>query len=441
MDGLCPEVSRAISECWNAPVTHYAARIFCAVPQPVSAIGKTARQYLRDTFKQQLKLIVQPQDVEAALAGFDARPVIQAGVHSQLLLDPITFNAFLLGWLGAVEIGLPAFFVFSGTTVTMETMGKEGPGWLDAGDRQINLFGMGRHKLCRQSVCGAGPVELNREALEEIRGAAGTSGWLELLLANGDRKWGNAADALAEINADLVAHWNEPASARPVFFDDRHAALLVARHLDDEGSLVSRLITDPARRAHLERALEDATSGPYGRFMPLSTQHFFGLREKRVRKLVLAGDRLVEAERPQGVSVPLERVALRDALRHGILLPNLFLLFLVMSILPRVRVLGGFRQIGYLPLFQAALRRVLDPADSDERALLEDLSVRENAWGMRVIEDDTPVRERLAEVPAGRLLETLRVKYSQRTLAEETDSLRLLRESRRWRRLMGLPVD
>lgn len=436
MEQLCPEVAADIRSQWRAPVTSYAGRLFRPVPPPTSRIGQDARAILRLTLRQRLEGRLPAGEVDAALEAFDTHAVVQAGVHSQLLLDPVTFNAFLLGWLGAVEARLPAFLVFTGTTVTMETTGKEGPGWLDLGQDQINLFGMGRHKLCRQSVCGAGPVTLNGGALVEARETMVSTAELDVVLQQGDCKWGNAADALAALNAALVSSWDSAGATMPVFFDDRHAALALARHLEDDNSFVLRLLTDPVRRQRLELALDAAAAGPFGRFMPIATTHFWGVREKRVRKLIVADGRLIEAERPNGVSIPLERSALRDALLNGILLPNLFFLFLVMSLLPRVRVLGGFRQIGYVPVFQSILLDILDREDSEELALVQDLAGHQNAWGMRVIEEPQTVFQQAADAPPGRFLAALRDRYAQTSLADATDGLRLLRESNRWRRLM-----
>ncbi|MGE0280403.1 MAG: hypothetical protein AB7P20_07300 [Rhizobiaceae bacterium] len=411
-------------------MTDYARHLFRPVTQPRSAIGKQARSILRQTLAARLDAL--PADVQAdgVLDAFDRHPVIQAGVHSQLLFDRISFSAFLLSWLGAVEQRLSVFFVFTGATVTMETIGKEGPGWLDLGDRQINLFGMGRHKLCRQSVAGAGPVSLNHGALTDCAMPG-----VEVIAAQAGRRWGGAADAFADINGRLVSSWDRESSARPAFFDDRHASLAVAEHLENEASLVTGLLTDPARRYALEGRLNAASAGPLGRFLPLATAHFWGVRDKRVRKLIVTNDVLTEVDRPHGVRVPLERRALRDALLNGVLLPNLFVLFLVMSLLPRVRVLGGFRQIGYVPVFQSVLRDVLNPENADERLLLEDLSVHENAWGMRVIEEPQSVFEQIGAHTPGALLAELRRNYAGRSLADVTDGLRLLVESSRWRKL------
>jgi len=429
---VCPEVALDIASHWDKPVTDYAGHLIRPVPAPRSEIAIRSRAILRQALGDRVKAILPVADHDNVLAAFDRHPVIQAGVHSQLLFDRITFNAFLLGWLGAVEQRLPAFFVFTGTTVTMETVGKEGPGWLDLGDQQINLFGMGRHKLCRQSVAGAGPVSLNIDAL---RAVGSTHPGLEQLVIQAGRKWGNAADAMADVNSQLVASWDAAITTSPVFFDDRHAALALARHLDDENGLITRLLTDPTRRMALEQALEAAATGPFGRFLPIATTHFWGVREKRVRKMTVADGRLIEVDRPQGVSVPLERQALRDALQNGILLPNLFFLFLVMSLLPRVRVLGGFRQIGYVPVFQGVLRDLLNRDNPDEAALLEELTTLENAWGMRVIEESQSVFDQIGAHAPGKLLGELRQIYSKRRFADVTDGLRLLSESPRWRKL------
>ena len=350
-------------------------------------------------------------------------------------MDRITFDALLLAWLGAVENGLSAFFGFMGTTMTMETVGQEGPGWLDVGDDKVNLFGMGRHKLCRKSVCAAGPVSLNKRALEAVGDETDASRWLGTLLASQDKVFATAADALTELNGDLVADWDRSGMVRPVFIDDRLAASAMARHLDDDGSLLSRLLFEPARRQRLDHALQEAASGPFGRFLPNATDYFWGIREERVRKLVLENGRLIEPDRPHGVSIPFERLHLRQALLDGVLLPNLFLMFLVLAILPRVRVVGGLRQIGYVALFHSILLAALDENAPEERDLAAELQVRENAWGMRVIDEQISVREQLAGLPEGALFPDLLRQYRLRTFAETTDDLKLVRENARWRKI------
>ncbi len=432
---LCPEVVRDIEQNWNKPVSEYARHLWRPVAQPASTPAIAARSILCEVLQDRLGALMHPEKARKAIEEFERRPVIQSGLHCLLLMDRITFDALLLAWLGASESGLSAFFGFVGTTMTMETIGREGPGWLDVGGDKINLFGMGRHKLCRKSVCAAGPVSLNRRALEATGDETDASRWLGTLLASADRKFPTAADALTTLNENLVADWDRSGATRPVFIDDRLAAVALARHLEDDDSILTKLLTNPQRRQRLDHALQEASSGPFGRFLPNATDYFWGVREERVRKLVIENGSLIEQERPRGVSVPLEREHLRRALLDGVLLPNLFLMFLVLAILPRVRVLGGLRQVGYVALFHSILLDALDENSPEERDLAAELQVRENAWGMRVIDEQISVREQLASLPAGELFPNLLRQYRSRTFAEVTDNLKLVRENARWRKL------
>lgn len=432
---LCPEVVRDIEQNWNAPVSDYARHLWRPVARPASGPAIAARSILREVLHQRLGVTMEPEEIGKALDEFENRPVIQSGLHCLLLMDRITFDALLLAWLGAFENGLSAFVGFMGTTMTMETIGREGPGWLDVGDDKINLFGMGRHKLCRKSACAAGPVSLNKRALGAVGDETDANRWLGTLLASQDTVFGTAADAITALNEDLVATWDRSGMALPVFTDDRLAAAAMARHLQYDGGLLSRLLIEPARRLRLEHALQEAVSGPFGRFLPNATDYFWGIREQRVRKLVLENGQLIEPDKPHGLSIPLERPHLRQALLDGVLLPDLFLTFLVLAILPRVRVVGGLRQIGYVALFHSILLAALDETAPEERDLAAELQVRENAWGTRVIDEKVSVREQLADHPEGALFADLLRQYRSRTLAEATDNLRLVRENARWRKI------
>ncbi|TGT32115.1 hypothetical protein EN812_33590, partial [Mesorhizobium sp. M4B.F.Ca.ET.169.01.1.1] len=112
------------------------------------------------------------------------------------------------------------------------------------------------------------------------------------------------ADALTTFNEDLVANWDRSGMTLPVFIDDRLAACAMARHLEHDGSLLSRLLIEPARRQRLDNALQEAASSRFGRFLPNATDYFWGIREQRVRRLVLENGHLIEPDRPHGLSIP-----------------------------------------------------------------------------------------------------------------------------------------
>ncbi|RUM98936.1 hypothetical protein EET67_04635 [Pseudaminobacter arsenicus] len=432
---LCPEVAQDIERHWDEPVTSYAGHLWRATSAPASRLANEARAILRQMLGKHLSTIMIPQDAAAGLREFDRAAAIQTGLHCQLLLDRTTFDAFVLSWLGAAENRLPAFLVFSGTTMTMETIGREGPGWLDTGTDKVNLFGMGRHKLSRRSVCATGPVSINRQALEAVSQTMPGTQLADVLLKRADEMFATAADAITALNADLACEWDRLPLAKPIFIDDRFAAMVLARHLEDKDSIPSKLLADPQRRRRLEHALQLASNGPFGGFLPGGTLHFWGVRDRRVRKLVVEQDRLVEPERPHGLSIPLDRPRLRQALLDGELLPNLLLVFLVLAILPRVRAMGGPRQIGYVPLFQSVLQAALDNNSRDERELAAELAQRESGWGMRVIDEQLPVLDQLAGLPATDILPQLYRHYRQRTLGDVTRNLIVIDDNARWRRL------
>jgi hypothetical protein len=54
---------------------------------------------------------------------------------------------------------------------------------------------------------------------------------------------------------------------------------------------------------------------------------------------------------------------------------------------------------------------------------------------MRVIDEKISVREQLAALPAGALLQDLLRQYRLRTFAETTEDLKLVRENARWRKI------
>jgi hypothetical protein len=101
---LCPEVSHDIGAHLHAPVSNYARHLWRPTNAPTSRLGTKARLILREALRDKLRVHMPSEGVQAALDEFDRTAVIQTGLHCQLLLDRITFDAFLLGWLGAVGL-------------------------------------------------------------------------------------------------------------------------------------------------------------------------------------------------------------------------------------------------------------------------------------------------------------------------------------------------
>ena len=144
----------------------------------------------------------------------------------------------------------------------------------------------------------------------------------------------------------------------------------------------------------LLRTLDQLNSGPWAGWIRQTTEFFWGLADGRIFPL-----RLKDGVLSGGTSPPLhvrfDPQSIAAALRQRKLLPNLLITFLVISILPGIRVLGGCRQTVYYPLMRYIVATALDP--SDDRELFDALraDVRAGVWGHRVLrpDDGYPLRE------------------------------------------------
>ncbi|QND66612.1 hypothetical protein HB777_23630 [Mesorhizobium loti] len=197
------------------------------------------------------------------------------------------------------------------------------------------------------------------------------------------------------IKAANLILWPKMFGGRFAFLqiDDEDIADLVADHLSDADSwLRMRLLEDPKFASSILAGLDGLASGPWSGWLPRGTD-FFWLYEngKRLPLRLVAGELIDPATGMKvarfAASDILERLANRS------LIPNLLLTFLVLSILPGVRALGGSYQPIYYPLMRHVVCQAVEAAGVDEdlrQALAtDDVS---GAWGHRVIEcDDDPL--------------------------------------------------
>lgn len=99
-------------------------------------------------------------------------------------------------------------------------------------------------------------------------------------------------------------------------------------------------------------------------------------------------DGALGAKTPSRLKVSFRPDQIAGALRQRTIVPSLYTAFLVLSILPGVRVLGGCRQVIYYPLMRHLT--ALGLQHSDHRSLLETLMEDKQSgwWGHRVLKPD-----------------------------------------------------
>ncbi|MBZ7927609.1 hypothetical protein LAC81_37355 (plasmid) [Ensifer adhaerens] len=279
-----------------------------------------------------------------------AAPVLQTGPHCLLLTEPDGFYTHLFSLLGLTTHRHEWYIAYHASTVSFAERAKKGPGWLWVGDEPLNVFGLPRSRMDSFSICGtAGPY---RFALSSASGElAPNSPAAKLLAELPPGEFASAADAIREANQVL---WRRkfPTSVKLLQLDDFDIADLVAEHLDDASSWMSiEFIGNGEMAGSILTAMDRLNTGSFKGWVRRTTDFFWGMENGRIVPLHLS-DNVLRAKNTSNFEVKFQVEAIADALRRRVLIPSLYTVFLVTSILPGVRVLGGCRQVIYYPLMR-----------------------------------------------------------------------------------------
>ncbi|WP_246705650.1 hypothetical protein [Rhizobium sp. P40RR-XXII] len=326
------------------------------------------------------------ESAENASRQIAASPVIQTGPHCHLLIEPDAFYTHLFSILGLSAYACRWHVCYSASTVKFVESAKKGPGWLRLDGDSVNVFGLSRSQMDPYSICGFnGPY---RFLLSDQKGggpANAAAARLKAILP--DAEFPSAAEAIKAANQFL---WQRafPPSIRLLQFDDIDVADLVAEHFEDAASWLStRLTGDGLFAERLLQTLDQLNAGPWAGWIRQTTDFFWGLAEGRIFPLRLNNGVLTSRSSP-AFNVRFDPQTLAASLRQRQLVPNLLIAFLVISILPGIRVLGGCRQVVYYPLMRYLIASALER--SDDHHLFDVLSadVRPGVWGHRVLRPD-----------------------------------------------------
>ncbi|MEO5757842.1 MAG: hypothetical protein ABIQ51_13410 [Mesorhizobium sp.] len=315
---------------------------------------------------------------------FEKRRVLQTGPHLLLLLEPEAYYTHIFSLLGLSAHDCSTYVSYAVSTVNLVEKSHKGPAWLTVDGDLINLFGLSRSRMIGYSLL-AGPGSYRFE-LVPTKPSAESSLLTELRDLLPKTQFDRPAHAIKAANLML---WPKLFGERSAFMqiDDEDVADLVADHLSDEDSwLRARLLEDPKLASNILAEIDRLAVGPWSGWLARGTDFFwFYENGKRLPLRLMAGELVHPAT---GMKVArftatdiIERLANRS------LIPNLLLVFLVLSILPGVRVLGGSHHPVYYPLMRYAVCRALEAAgvDADVRQALATDDVA-GAWGHRVME-------------------------------------------------------
>jgi hypothetical protein len=377
-----------LAEFWTRPLIDYAHAAYdepqrghCFVR--TDAMGRL-QKLINDTA---IRSGANPDLANEAARQIAELPVIQSGPHCFLLVDPEAFYTHLFSALGLTSHKRRWHIYFGCSTVKFIERGNKGPGLLPVGDQIFNVFGMSRTRMASTNLSTApGPFKFRFDSDQAVPPNSPVIGLADDLSGS---TYPNAADAIISANQTL---WRRafPPLLEILQFDDLDVCDLVASHFEDDGSWLSRRFTGNGMVGeNVLRLLDELNDGPWAGWVRRTTDFFWGVARGQIYPLRLNNSTL-SATNTEGFSIPFEPKHLSEALRERLIVPNLFTAAIVTSILPGVRLLGGSRQVIYLPLMRFLFARSLDAHHDD--ALLTAISKDRHAsmWGHRVLRPVNP---------------------------------------------------
>ncbi|MBO9136739.1 hypothetical protein J5289_27555 (plasmid) [Rhizobium sp. B230/85] len=378
---------------WARPLKDYAFAVYEAGSRGRCSVRGDAMSRMQSFLaRTAVRAGAHKDDAEQASRQIAALPVMQSGPHCHLLIEPDAFYTHLFSALGLTAHGQRWHICYSSSTVKFVERSKKGPGWLSVDGELVNVFGLSRSRMQPYSICGLnGPY---RFALSRQNAGSGKAAVARLKAILPDTEFSSAAEAIKAANQVL---WRRsfPSSLRLLQFDDIDVADLVADHFEDSASWMStRFAGDGFFAERLLRAIEQLNAGPWTGWIRQTTDFFWGLEDGRIFPLRLQGG-VLTGEGPPIWEVRFDPESIATSLRQRKLVPNLLTTFLVTSILPGIRVLGGCRQTVYYPLMRYLVAAALGAVG--ERELLDALRAdgRPGVWGHRVLrpKDGDPFKE------------------------------------------------
>jgi len=333
MSALMPDLARY----WQRPLHAYASVVYDVdpfrsdCPERVCAMQRLAACIERVAIRAGFTA----QEAKDASSQILASPVLQTGPHCLLVIEPDAFYTHLFSLLGLKAQGRKWHIQYGVSTTSYIESGKKGPGWLELQGVAHNLFGLPRRRMDGRSICCPnGPHSFRLTDLTDSMAPKASAARLRRYLPLDD--FPSAAEA---IKAGNQALWKSrfATPVRLLQLDDFDVADLIADHLEDPQSWLSaHFITDGATAKAISNAIDDLNAGPWRGWIRRTTDFFWRIKAGRVVPLHFQ-DGALRSDGPSNFQISFEPSSLVEALRAREILPNLFMVFLVLSILPGTR--------------------------------------------------------------------------------------------------------
>lgn len=410
----------SIESYWNKPLQTYAAAAYEVRRQTGTSATRDHAIKLTQAMVERaaLKANLSPADATSAGNELTASPVLQTGPHCLLLFEPDAFYTHLFSLLGLQSIDRRWHISYAGSTMSFKESAKKGPGWLRLEGQPLNIFGLPRSRMDGRSICCFnGPY---RFALSDSHGVEAPTDLSKCLFADLPLTlFPSAAEAIKAANATL---WEKHfgSSTKLLQLDDFDVAGLIADHLEDPDSWLYEFFSAERDEALLPDAIQRLNDGPWRGWVRRSTDYFWYVGPERVMPLALDEGYLRCPNSPDLI-VKFSPNSIASAIHERKLLPTLFLAFLVLSILPGIRALGGCRQPVYLPLLRYLAALLAKRSGDMELVNVLREDDHPGMWGHRVLRP--PAGDPFLDAQTHGGVSELLEKYSELPLLEAAGDL------------------
>lgn len=365
----------------NQSTEHYARLVNSPMPAVASPLMRKAQGALASSLAEISKTEVGRAEVDEFLSSACS---IQTGPHLKFALDSDYFSTLLFSSLGARSVKSGVSLIFNCATVKLEERSKVGPAWPLMRNNRVRGFNLPRRTLARTPV-------LCSEQLCTL-----DSGFLDALAADFPRVENNLTEI--EESRTVVGHFDyvntgifqrvfDLCGVRTVSFDERHLARALQGSLIGD-TMLGRIIDD-GRIVDMVRHLRTLQLRRPSLPLGVSTELFWLRDGERLRSLTIDSKTSTLVSSDASVRIPLTRIAIAEALIDGQIVPGLLIDFLMISLFPGNRVIGGPFQALYFDAYLEAYTSILDSNDSDEHLINRYFaSARVNYWGHKLISSD-----------------------------------------------------
>jgi hypothetical protein len=366
---------------------------------------------------------------ERAATALLARPVIQQADHSNLLLDGETFLNNFLFHLACREAG--ATVALHSQCSTVSCLWKRGPVagpvFLHTRGAILSVFPLSRRAFKTTTFCCLPqlPLSFGHLAGEPLDPAADPV--LGPLLG---RMLGDAPRGFRRCNEEIWRQLDLDHGIERIAVDESLVSECAARHLEDPGSPVFRLLFEPAVRDRF-RAVKRELVGAADNFaVNHASPDFLWLRDgSRLRKVVFCGAGEgavpVTASDRRPLPFPFTPREVAAGLRAGRLYCDRLLAYTVRCLLPGVVAVGGTSQQDYVALYSRALLEThrQTPFLEATDAIRVGSPGLSRLGGMALLELDPGAAALLARLGPGLRLGQLEEAHLDRPLGETIGSL------------------